>query len=105
MPTAAQMDQLESQVRREEEPEYARLSQMRAAGQLSPGEYEVQKQSLDLRVQNKVDNMVWSRHALAQSHLKSITKPVPEPSEAHTQTSHPKAFPNPGTLRLANEGT
>ena len=34
MPTAAQMDQLESQVRREEEPEYARLSQMRAAGQL-----------------------------------------------------------------------
>lgn len=78
MPTAAQMDQLESQVRREEEPEYARLSQMRAAGQLSPGEYEVQKQSLDLRVQNKVDNMVWSRHALAQSHLKSMGMPTPD---------------------------
>jgi hypothetical protein len=69
MPTASQMDLLESQVRQEEEPEYVRLTQMRSAGQLSPGEYEVQKQALDRRVQNKVDNMVWSRHALAQSHL------------------------------------
>ncbi len=51
---------------------------MRAAGQLSPGEYDVQKASLDLRVQNKVDNMVWSRHALAQSHLKSQGLPTPD---------------------------
>ncbi|MCX6853522.1 MAG: hypothetical protein NTV80_01295 [Verrucomicrobia bacterium] len=78
MPTATQMDELERQVRREEEPEYARLAQMRTAGQLSPGEYEVQKQSLDLRVQNKVDNMVWSRHALAQSNLKSMGMPTPD---------------------------
>jgi hypothetical protein len=78
MPTATQLDELESQVRREQEPEYARLSQMRAAGQLTPGEYDVQKDSLDLKVQNKVDNMVWSRHALAQSHLKSIGMPTPD---------------------------
>lgn len=78
MPTATQMDELESQVRREQEPEYARLSQMRSAGQLSPGEYDVQKQSLDLRVQNKVDNMVWNRHALAQSSLKSMGLPTPD---------------------------
>ena len=78
MPTASQMDLLESQVRQEEEPEYVRLMQMRSAGQLSPGEYEVQKQALDRRVQNKVDNMVWSRHALAQSHRKSQGLPTPD---------------------------
>jgi len=78
IPTAAQMDQLESRLRKEEAPEYERLAQMRRAGQLSPGEYEVQKQALDLRVQNKVDSMVWSRHALAQSHLKAQGLPTPD---------------------------
>lgn len=78
IPTPAQMDQLESRLRKEEAPEYERLAQMRRAGHLSPGEYEVQKQALDMRVQNKVDSMVWSRHALAQSHLKAQGLPTPD---------------------------
>jgi len=78
VPTAQQMDALESRVHQEYEPQYAELLQARATGQLTPSEYETQRARLDLNVSNKVDSLLWNRHALAQSSQKSLGLPTPD---------------------------
>jgi len=77
-PTADQMDLLESKVRADHAPQYADLNQQRASGQLTPDEYVTAKAALDLRVRNKVDTMLWNRHALAESDRKANGLPTPD---------------------------
>jgi len=86
-PTAAQLDAYESQLRVAARPEYAALEQQLASGQLTRGEYEASRAEVDQRVQNQVDSMAWSRHALAQSELKALGIPTPD---------QPVANPPPG---------
>lgn len=72
------MDALEQRVRAEQQPAYQDLEQRRAAGQITQAEYEAERTIIDHRVRTKVDTLVWSRHALAQSDLRSQGIPTPE---------------------------
>lgn len=78
LPTAKQLDAYERQIRETAQPDYAALEEQRASGQLSQDDYAAARTELDQRVQNKVDTMAWSRHALAQSELKSLGIPTPD---------------------------
>lgn len=78
VPTSEQMDALEQKVRAEHQPEYAELASLRASGQISAEQHAEALQSLDKKVRNKVDTMLWSRHNLAQSELKSLGIPTPD---------------------------
>lgn len=86
-PTAAQLDAFERQLRTEARAEYAALDQQRAAGQLTQAEHAAARARLDQRIQNQVDTLAWSRHALAQSELKALGIPTPD---------KPVANPPPG---------
>jgi hypothetical protein len=77
-PTAEQMDALQTKVRAEHREEYAALEQQRSSGQMSAEQYTAERSTLDKRVQNKVDTMLWNRHALAQSELKANGIPTPD---------------------------
>ncbi|MEQ1751365.1 MAG: hypothetical protein ABL974_18220 [Prosthecobacter sp.] len=77
-PTAEQMDALQTKIRAEHREEYATLEQQRATGQMSAEQYVTERSSLDKRVQNKVDNMLWNRHALVQSEMRANGIPTPD---------------------------
>lgn len=87
VPTAAQLDAYERQLKAAAQPEYAELEQQRASGQLTESGYESARHQLDQRIQNQVDTMAWSRHALAQSERKAMGIPTPD---------QPVANPPPG---------
>lgn len=78
VPTAAQLDAYERQLKAAAQPEYAALEQQRASGQLTESDYENSRHKLDQRIQNQVDTMAWSRHALAQSERKALGIPTPD---------------------------
>jgi hypothetical protein len=78
VPTSAQMDALEQKVRAEHQPEYAELASLRTSGRISAEQHAEALQMLDKKVRNKVDTMLWSRHNLAQSELKSLGIPTPD---------------------------
>lgn len=71
LPTVEQLDSLEARVRQERQADYAALERQRASGEITAQDYEMQRASLDKAVRDKVDTMVWSRHALAQSERKA----------------------------------
>ncbi len=77
-PTVEQLDALETKIRAEHQEEYAMLKQQRTAGQMTADQYETEYAALEKRVQNKVDTMLWTRHALAQSDLKAHGIPTPD---------------------------
>ncbi len=77
-PTVAELDGYERMARADHQAEYAELDQQRASGQLSSEQYQVERASLDRRVQNQADTMAWNRHALAQSDLKANNIPTPD---------------------------
>lgn len=77
-PTAEKLDELEHKIRAEHQPSYAQLDEQRRAGELNSEEYAYAKQRLDQRVQNRVDSMAWSRHALVQSEMKANAIPTPD---------------------------
>lgn len=91
VPTADVMDDLEKKVRAEYRPHYADLEDQRRSGTMTPEEYISAKNSLDKRVQSKVDTMLWSRHALVQSDMKANGLPTPD----RPQSNDP---PGVGTL-------
>lgn len=93
MPTPEQLDALERQVRAEHRQESALLEERRRSGQMTPLEYEMEHVALERRIQNKVDSMVWNRHALAQSELKANDMPTPD---------RPVANPPPGVGGIQN---
>lgn len=95
MPTPGQLDQLEKQVRSEYQAQYTSLAQQRSSGQLTPDQYNASLADLDKKVRNKVDTMVWSRHNLAQSELKSMGMPTPD---APVQLDAPTAGQVNGSL-------
>jgi hypothetical protein len=78
MPTPAQLDRLEREVRATHQEQYDELARQRSSGQLSLDQYQNSLSILDQKVRNKVDTMVWSRHQLAQSELKSLGIPTPD---------------------------
>lgn len=78
VPTADVMDDLEKKVRAEYRQDYADLDDQRRAGTLASEDYVIAKEKLDKRVQNKVDTMLWSRHALVQSDMKANGVPTPD---------------------------
>lgn len=78
VPTVAQMEALEQRVRAEHQPEYAELASFRASGQMSAEQHADAVAALDKKVRNKVDNMLWNRHSLAQSERKSLGLPTPD---------------------------
>lgn len=77
-PTAEKLDELEHKIRADFQPSYAQLEEQRRKGELSSEEYAMAKEQLDQRVQNRVDNMAWSRHALVQSDMKANAIPTPD---------------------------
>ncbi|TDU81018.1 hypothetical protein EI77_00320 [Prosthecobacter fusiformis] len=77
-PTAEKLDELERNVRAEYRQEYVMLEDQRRTGTLSGEEYTIAKSALDKRVQNRVDTMAWSRHALVQSDMKAHAIPTPD---------------------------
>ena len=77
-PTAAQMDELEVKVRAQHREDYAQLDQQRSAGEITAEKYADEHVRLDNRVRNKVDTMLWNRHALAQSDMKANGIPTPD---------------------------
>lgn len=77
-PTVDQLDALETKVRAEHREDYAMLEQQRASGQMTADQYETEHAALDKRVKDKVDTMLWTRHALAQSDLKANGIPTPD---------------------------
>lgn len=83
VPTAERMDELERTVRAEHAQDYAELDSARRAGTLSAEEYTIAKAKLDKRVQNRVDTMLWSRHALVQSDMKANGLPTPDRPQAN----------------------
>jgi hypothetical protein len=78
VPTAQRLDELEQQIRAEHQVDYADLEQRRKRGELSREEYQIARSALDKRVQNRVDTMLWNRHALAQSDRKAHGIPTPD---------------------------
>jgi hypothetical protein len=78
VPTSAQLDALEQTVRAEHQSEYAELASLRASGRISAEQHAESVESLDKKVRNKVDTMLWSRHNLAQSERKSLGIPTPD---------------------------
>jgi len=78
MPTPEQMDALAAKVRAERNDDYAALEQARATGRVNALEYQTERAALDKSVQDKVDTMLWSRHALAQSERKANKLPTPD---------------------------
>ncbi len=95
MPTPDQLDQLERQVRAEHQSQYDELSKQRSSGQLTVEQYQSSLSALDQKVRNKVDTMLWSRHQLAQSELKSLGIPTPD---APVQLEPPTAGQVNGSL-------
>lgn len=77
-PTAEQMDALQTKIRAEHREEYAALEQQRSSVQMSADQYVIERTSLDKRVQNKVDTMLWNRHALVQSEMRANGIPTPD---------------------------
>jgi hypothetical protein len=45
---------------------------------MSAEQYVIERTSLDKRVQNKVDTMLWNRHALVQSEMRANGIPTPD---------------------------
>ena len=93
MPTPEQLDDLERRVRADHRQETALLEERRRSGQITPQEYEMERTALERRIQNRVDTMVWNRHALAQSELKANDIPTPD---------RPVANPPPGVGGIQN---
>ncbi|MEN3939805.1 hypothetical protein WJU23_00805 [Prosthecobacter sp. SYSU 5D2] len=77
-PTAEKLDELEQTVRAEYRQEYVQLEDQRRSGELSGEEYTLAKSKLERRVQNRVDTMAWSRHALVESDMKANAIPTPD---------------------------
>lgn len=84
IPTAAEFDRLEQQLRAEYRQDYDQLEQQRRTGQLTPAEHAQARAALDQRVRNRVDTMLWSRHALVQSDLKAHNIPTPDKPQDNT---------------------
>ncbi|MES2505170.1 MAG: hypothetical protein V4599_00605 [Verrucomicrobiota bacterium] len=78
VPTAEKLDELEQKVRAEYRQEYVLLDDQRRSGVLDGEGYKLAKDQLDQRVQNRVDTMAWSRHALVQSDMKANAIPTPD---------------------------
>lgn len=78
VPTAENLDAMEQRVRGDHRQHYLDLEDQRRSGQLTELEYADSKAALDKRVQNKVDTMLWSRHALVQSEMKANGIPTPD---------------------------
>jgi len=83
VPTAEKLDQLEQSVRAEYQQEYVDLEAQRRSGQMEAQDYTIAKAELDKRVQNRVDTMAWSRHALVQSDRKANAIPTPDAPQAN----------------------
>lgn len=78
IPTAEKLDEMERSVRAEYRQEYVILEDQRRSGSLTGEDYTLAKAQLDRRVQNRVDTMAYSRHALVQSDLKAHAIPTPD---------------------------
>jgi hypothetical protein len=83
VPTAEKLDQLEQQVRAEYRQEYVALDEQRRSGGMDQVEYNAAKKQIDQRVQNRVDTMAWSRHALVQSDMKANAIPTPDKPQSN----------------------
>ena len=78
VPTAEKLDELERNVRAEYREDYVILEDQRRNGSLDAASYAVAKEQLEKRVQNRVDTMAWSRHALVESDMKANAIPTPD---------------------------
>jgi hypothetical protein len=78
LPTAEKLDELEQVVRAEYRQEYVILEDRHRSGTMTGEEYTLAKRQLDRQVQNRVDTMAWSRHALVQSEMKANAIPTPD---------------------------
>jgi hypothetical protein len=86
--------------------ERAALEQQRAAGSITPEEYQRQLAALELRIDQRATDAAWTRHALAEAERKIMGIPTPD---APQMIAVPQAgssqggTPTQGTYRRFNE--
>lgn len=78
IPTVAELNAYEKVVRGRYQPVYDELEHKRATGAISKAEYAEQKQRLDSKVAEAVNNAAWNKHYLAESERKSDGVPTPD---------------------------
>lgn len=78
IPTLAELNAYEKVVRARYQVLYNELDQKRASGTISKAEYAEQKQRLDSKVFEAVNNAAWNKHYLAESERKSDGVPTPD---------------------------
>jgi len=88
IPTLAELNAYEQVVRARYQVLYNELEQKRSSGAISKTEYAEQKNRLDSKVAESVNNAAWNKHYLAESERKSDNLPTPD---------HPVAL-NPGQV-------
>jgi hypothetical protein len=78
VPTAAQLSAFERLIRARMQPEYDALEKQRASGLINQASYAENKQRLDSKVWEEVNNAAWQNHFLAESERKANGIPTPD---------------------------
>jgi len=78
IPTGEKMQIYKNQAQREFAPEFARLSEMREARQLSEEQYFEQYAILEDRVVQRAHTLAWDQHHLAEMERKAQGVPTPD---------------------------
>lgn len=88
VPTPAELDRYAAKVRARYQSEYDELERKRANGSLSKEDYAFNKQRLDSKVNEEVNNAAWNKHFLAESERKADGVPTPD-QPVHLDSSTP----------------
>ncbi len=88
LPTAESIDSLAAQVRQQAQPEFDSLERRRAGGQLTQDAYLAEKAALEKQVTDRVSEIAWTRHSLAESERKANGLPTPG-SAVSVQANNP----------------
>ncbi len=78
VPTEQELNKYAGIVRARYQAEYADLEQKRARGAISKDDYEFNKNRLDSKVNEEVNNAAWNKHFLAESERKADGVPTPD---------------------------
>lgn len=78
VPTEQELNKYAGVVRARYKAEYDELEQKRARGAISKADYEFNKDRLDSRVNEEVNDAAWNKHFLAESERKADGVPTPD---------------------------
>lgn len=78
VPTEQELNKYAGVVRARYQPQYDELEQKRARGTISKADYEFNKNRLDSKVNEEVNDAAWNKHFLAESERKADGVPTPD---------------------------